>query len=112
MLRVFHSLWQSVRSSQSREEFVTSLQVLDAEQPRILPDQLRVEGGEAGGTDLRSCLSATAGRQPGALVVLLPQGLGSKAKQLAPQRFGYGGLSLGEVAGKSVESLFPGNVSA
>ena len=112
MLRVFQCSWQAVGGSESREQFVASVQVLDAEQPGILPDQLWVEGGEARGTDLRRCLSATAGRQPGALVVKFPHGLGSKAKQLAPERFGHGGVPLGEVAGESVENLLPGDMAA
>src|SRR5260370_6095436 len=112
MLGVFSSLWQAVGGSESREQFVASLQVLDAEQPGILPDQLWVEVAEASGTDLRCCLSATAGRQVGALVLEFPQGRGSKAKQLAPERLGYGGVPLGEVAGQRVENPFPGDVAA
>ena len=36
MLRVFSSLWQAVGGSESRKQFVASLQVPDAEQPGIV----------------------------------------------------------------------------
>ena len=112
MVRVFSSLWEAVGGTERWKQFVASFQVLDAEQPGILLDEPWFEGGEAGGTDLRRCLSATAGRQLGALVVKFPHGLGSKAKQLAPERFGHGGVPLGEVSGESVENLLPGDMAA
>ena len=112
MLRVFSSLWEAVGGTESWKQFVASFQVLYAEQPGILLDEPRFEGGEAGGTDLRRCLSATTGRQLGALLMKFPQGLGSKAKQLVSERFGHGGIALGKVAGESIENLFPGDVAA
>jgi len=52
----------TVACGKSRKQLVTGLQVPDAKEPGVLPDELRIKGGEVGGTDLRCCLSAAARR--------------------------------------------------
>ena len=106
--------WVAVPSGKSRKQLVTGLQVLDAKQPGVLTDELRIESGEVGGTDLRCCrcCPAAARRQSGALVLQFPKSLGSKVEQLAPERLGCVGIPPGEEASQGIQGLLPGDVAA